>query len=393
MPKIFELFGYRVGDTSQEARVARKSAYCPFMNDVCDGGGNRYLSHIDLKKDSPLRNFFNKDLSRVPSGVCSIQPREDERPWIVCPRRLLTLYKQQTTETLRQEFTEEQLVSYSGVPLGTRLGVWSEVKVKLPISKVKREPRIAQFEEFEDEESASEEQDEKSFDYTFDYVLMQLRSKRCSDVSESLGFSTKQLLKVLEKTGYTMGRRDGELYIEDFPDGPPLVVEIMTSSTSGGNKAKRNTVPAAFEDAILGRVHNAPGINYRQVWARMASQLIVKSEVAIGWGGRTIWVLQDALVDYISTSTKLDVRQFLARRPSEVNILSLSYGDKFKKNAEHGVIELTDARLFAGPISSGSKSDRRPSFDDIIHVAAPPAVDKLVVVLAKKPRIRTIVVN
>jgi len=44
----------------------------------------------------------------------------------------------------------------------------------------------------------------------------------------------------------------------------------------------------AFEDAVLGKPHQGPGINYRQVWARMVSQLVVKSEVGLAWGGKTI---------------------------------------------------------------------------------------------------------
>jgi hypothetical protein len=32
----------------------------------------------------------------------------------------------------------------------------------------------------------------------------------------------------------------------------------------------------------------------------MVSQLVVKSEVALGWNGKAIWVVQDTLADYIS---------------------------------------------------------------------------------------------
>ncbi|MGI9057395.1 MAG: hypothetical protein ACR2H5_02350, partial [Ktedonobacteraceae bacterium] len=49
------------------------------------------------------------------------------------------------------------------------------------------------------------------------------------------------------------------------------IIEIMTSSTSGGNKDKGTTISGAFQDAILGRSHRGPDINYRQVWARMVS--------------------------------------------------------------------------------------------------------------------------
>ena len=57
----------------------------------------------------------------------------------------------------------------------------------------------------------------------------------------------------------------------------------------------------AFCDAVLYAAGlldergQSPGVNIRQVWARMASQLIVKSEIANEWGGSAIWVVQDAL--------------------------------------------------------------------------------------------------
>jgi hypothetical protein len=50
--------------------------------------------------------------------------------------------------------------------------------------------------------------------------------------------------------GYALAKRGIQEYVEDFPKGPPTVVEIMTCSTSGGNKDKRTTIPMAFEDAI-----------------------------------------------------------------------------------------------------------------------------------------------
>ena len=77
---------------------------------------------------------------------------------------------------------------------------------------------------------------------------------------------------------------------------------------------------------MLGKEHKAPGINYRQVWARMVSQLIVKSEVGLHWGGKTIWLVQDVLVNYICSSTALDIKRFLAEHTGEVNMLSFRFG-------------------------------------------------------------------
>ena len=100
-------------------------------------------------------------------------------------------------------------------------------------------------------------------------------------------------------------------YVLQKQDAPPVIVEVMTASTSGGNKSKRTDMQSAFCNAVL-HAHGlvpelgaCPGVNTRQVWARMASQMIVKSEIANHWGGRAIWVVQDALMDYIGAQTGL----------------------------------------------------------------------------------------
>jgi len=133
---------------------------------------------------------------------------------------------------------------------------------------------------------------------------------------------------------------------------------------------------------VLGRPHLAPGINYRQVWARMVSQLVVKSEVALGWGGRTFWILQDTLVDYISATTALDVRGFLASMPSEVNVLCFSFGEEYKR--ESGVLHLGTGHLYAGPIASGGEGVSRPSFQDMIRAPVKPPLSALLNLLIRR---------
>jgi hypothetical protein len=88
MGAIFEVFGFPVGDDQPEAEEVRRSAWCPFMAQECDGGGNRHLSNVDLKVDPELRDFFD-GLDEVPAGICSLRPTPASEPWIVCPRRLL----------------------------------------------------------------------------------------------------------------------------------------------------------------------------------------------------------------------------------------------------------------------------------------------------------------
>jgi len=104
LPKIFEIFGYPVADKSATAERNRKAARCPFTAMECDGGGNRYLSHVHVGKDSKLKDYFGgKEL--VPSGVCSIQLHEDEAPWIVCPKRLLFLGGEEAGSRRHQGYT------------------------------------------------------------------------------------------------------------------------------------------------------------------------------------------------------------------------------------------------------------------------------------------------
>lgn len=362
MPKIFEVFGYPLADQSEEARRNRLAAQCPFMNRDCDGGGNRYLSQIDLKKNRALAALY-PDKERLASGVCSIQLVPGTSPWIVCPRRLLVLGRERAGERAHQKELEALTLKLLGYPQGTRLGVWPEVKIK--------------YRETINDLTVT-------LDYTFDYIVMPIGSVSHAQIEAEIEVKWRELQKVFQASGYVIAKRGNEYYVEDCPIGIPSIIEIMTSSTSGGNKNKRTTIPMAFEDAILGREHEAPGINYRQVWARMASQLIAKSEIALNWGGKTIWVVQDALVGYISATTALNVRHFLAEHTSEVNLLSFSYGESFREPS--GVLDLPNAELFAGPISSLPKNAPKPdpSFQDITRSPICPPIQFLRRLLFKR---------
>ena len=151
---------------------------------------------------------------------------------------------------------------------------------------------------------------------------------------------------------------------------PPVIVEIMTASTSGGNRAQRTDIKSAFCDAVLyaqgnlPELNQCPGVNIRQVWARMASQMIVKSQIANHWGGRTIWVVQDALMDYIRANTglRLDDLRSKSWATGEVNVLSANLDDP------------NDIRLYAGPIQS---KDGTACWTELLNTPALPKVDTL----------------
>src|SRR3972149_7896299 len=128
MSKIFELYGYRLDCWSEEAANNRAKAWCPFMDSECDGGGNRYLSALDLRRSPHLREYFpGKDI--VQSGICSLRLRKGDQPWIVCPRRLLSLRSQ--THSKYQEHVRAQLSKYAELDPGKPYRHGSEGKMKV----------------------------------------------------------------------------------------------------------------------------------------------------------------------------------------------------------------------------------------------------------------------
>lgn len=137
----------------------------------------------------------------------------------------------------------------------------------------------------------------------------------------------------------------------------------------------------AFEDAILkGHDHMGPGINYRQVWARMVSQLIVKSQVGVEWGAKTIWVMQDTLGDYISSTTALNLNDYVAESTNEVNIITVGYGDRPIADESSGVLQLAESRFFSGPISSAAAAvgpGPPGGFVDIVKAGFVPPISRL----------------
>jgi hypothetical protein len=361
--KIFELFGHRLDDWTDEAAENRSKAWCPFMGAECDGGGNRYSSAVDLEKNAALRAFFpNKTI--VQAGVCSLRLSEGGQPWIVCPRRLFSLKRSDGYDY--QNYIKKDLTRYACLEKGKSYRSWSEVKMKLS--------------------TKTEDDQEKYFDYSFDYIIAGSQRIELSKAADLFGFSDSKTRMIAEKNGFTLASRDRQMWIDDFPSGPIVIVEVMTSSTSGGDKKKRSQIAMAFEDAVInGQNHLAPGINYRQVWARMVSQLIVKSQVGLSWGGKTIWVLQDVLTDYISESTALDLSKYLAENPDQVNILAFGYGDLEDPNRRKSVIEIKDGKFYSGPISSTEESKNSGGFVDIVKIGAAPPISHLWKSLFVKP--------
>ena len=108
----------------------------------------------------------------------------------------------------------------------------------------------------------------------------------------------------------------------------------------------------------------------------MASQLIAKSEAANSWGGRTIWIVQDLLADYIRTQTALPLDDLHSPdwKPDEVNMVVANLDGP--------------VALFSGPIRS-SDSDRR-CWLEILGASHLPSLSTMMSKLTAKPPFVTI---
>lgn len=366
-----------MNDNSQEAINDRAAARCPFMDKDCDGGGNRHMANINLANFPALHKIYpNRQI--LHAGVCSIKPNEEVSPWIVCPRRLLTLGEQPIGARQYQRYTEDSTIGLLGYPPGTKIGVWSELRIKYT-------PPMA--EKLEDDETEEDEADLLSLQYRFDYLTMPVGRVSGKYLEAFFKQPANKIKQIFRKGGYEITAEGDDYFVEDCPYGIPNVIEIMTSSTSGGNAAKRTQISQAFEDALLGNAHAAPSINYRQVWARMASQLISKSEIAINWGGRTVWVIQDVLAEYISQTTALDVKKFKADKLNEVNLLCFSYGKDYLQRT--GVLDLNKFALYAGVITAGKGGEQ--TFSDIVKTPVHAPLEFLVGLLAKRKPVNYVI--
>lgn len=306
MPKFYEVYGRDVYDQSKNTVAERKAAYCPFTESTCDGGGNRHQTKIKLDT-SELKGFFENELKSVIPGICSIQYGNEI--WVVCPRRLLGFVASNTgipevNASLHKH--ERDALIEAGLPTGVELGVWPEVYLQYG-------------------------DDESSINYHFDFVVAPIqRNKPFSWLLTKHGIIKDEeieLYKVAAKTGkYLKGRYSPDKIQEILPDlVEPVIIEVMTASTSGSDREAGTDIASSFTDAIQGREHNCPGINKRQVWGRMATQLFAKSALAEEWGGKTIWLVQDQLLKNIELTTKLNLKKSSSKANGTINFLSMHY--------------------------------------------------------------------
>lgn len=361
MPSIFELFGFLVEDRSPEAEVIRKARQCPFMGATCDGGGNRHQTKIKLTPQEPLTHYFDSDITEVIPGVCSIKAGEDI--WVVCPRRLFAAkFDGQGLPSVNralQQYERDLLVN-AGLPFETEIGTWIEVALK---------HRVADAE----------------INYHFDYILAPLVETSLSTLLNQSNFtgSTKEdldeLVKIAKKSGYLpKGKHNLADVIIPLPDLSNLfILEVMTASTSGSNTEKSTDMASAFRNALLFTEHTSPGINKRQVWGRMVTQLFAKTALANEWNGRTIWVIQDSLLHNIEVTTRLQTADVPNEPQRNISLVIMHYFTNVD-----GKTEMSFRSTIEG--DAGIEFDGSNTFTDILlPKIAPPKVELLKAILRR----------
>lgn len=308
---------------------------------------------------------------------------------MVCPNRLFALDTPQLVTLSYPSLTSavRYVLDAFGAAPTTRynLGVWGEVKIM-------------------ETQQADEDEDERQFDYRFDFILNPLLP---FDSSAWQRFVDDWSISDLEAARASKTR----FLFQHVPVrvlGYPLIVEVMTASTSGSNKRKRIGIRESFEDTWRSLFStppsaipsNAPGINRRQVWARMASQLIVKSECAKYWGGKGVWLMQDKLLRYIEMTTRIarsvSVPPGILLPLDEVNLVSMKYDPRTLAIPMNGHTRpLVFDRMIAQPIPSAA-SEGASTVHGILHATFFPSASKLALTLlhgqrTDKPTLKAII--
>ena len=155
--------------------------------------------------------------------------------------------------------------------------------------------------------------------------------------------------------------------------GPPYILEVMTSSTRGGGLTEHMADVLALRDQrpMRGAVKSPYTPNYRQVFGRMASQLFAKSEAAEKWGGKTIWILQDVLLEYIQQTTAFRPEPFESRSEGNVNMVVY----KMSENTNTQQYDLIYDKTLIG--KSRQNDPQNPDFTSMLGVGHIPSLELL----------------
>ena len=308
MPKFHEIFGKTILNTDIKYKLI--DGLCPMSNTICDGGGNRHqtkLNNNDLNKLFPTNTIVN---GKIPA-ICSIDYDKLNQQWIVCPRRIFSFPKNSDKKVNLHPIIknhEEKIISLLGFSKNTKIGIYPEVYLK-----------------FSD--------DDTDINYHFDYILCEIIEDKVtlSELWDLLSIKENNkknyYKKLLRENGLIQPRATDASVIKYFPNLENMaIIEVMTASTSGSNTERGTDIKSSYLNAIQNKLYECPGINKRQVWGRMATQLFAKSSLAESWNTKTYWVVQDELINNICRTTKLKIDD-TENKNSLINFISLSYSD------------------------------------------------------------------
>ncbi len=162
-----------------------------------------------------------------------------------------------------------------------------------------------------------------------------------------------------------IGRIDQVLTQLNSADGSVIdfnVLEIMACSTTS-----TGYVISSFNSALRGEPAIGPlryGINFRQVFSRLAIQALSKVEACEQWGVHMVWAIQDVLYDYITNTTMLDLQNIplsALDNPSKHDLPALLlFIYKMVEGADHGQFQLVLEEIRGGTSEQFTQS-MRPS--------------------------------
>ena len=164
--------------------------------------------------------------------------------------------------------------------------------------------------------------------------------------------------------------------------GPPFALEIMTASTRGGGLTEHlwDVLRCRPQRPLLGVVDSPYTPNYRQVFGRMLSQFFVKCETLATWGGRTMWLIQDELLEYIEESTDFKRSDFEGKQgPGTFIVYTMrDYEQRYA---------LEYVTTICGPTRPMTDSSQ-PFMTDMVGAGYVPPLSALEAMLLIRPRTR-----
>lgn len=212
---------------------------------------------------------------------------------------------------------EREILNLVNLPKGQEIGIWSEVYLQ-----------------YGDNDTNSQ------VDYHFDFIVAPI----VRDLSEEEFYiqheiqdeqDKKDVIKSAKQSGLCHKIQGSDIRFDISPDlSHPIIFEVMTASTSGSNTQKGTDIASAFTAAMIGNEPISPGINKRQVWGRMATQLFAKSALAEAWGGKTFWIVQDELLSNIEKTTQLSIGEIETASQENINFISMTYDSLMSNNAK-----------------------------------------------------------